>query len=105
MHVAVVMPDHMHLIFTILEGEFTLPRIMKGIKGASSRRINQLLGRAGNLWQEESFDHVVRSHEWTQRKIEYVCNNPVRNGLVTDLNDYPWIWRSWIEGLERGLGP
>jgi len=105
MHVAVVMPDHMHLIFTLPGGDYTLARIMKGIKGASSRNINLLLGRRGNLWQVESFDHIVRSYEWNQAKLEYVCNNPVRAGLVEHVNDYPWVWRSWIEGSERGVLP
>jgi len=53
MDVAVIMPDHVHLIFTLLQGEDELPcslaEVMKGIKGVSSRRINQLLGRRGLL--------------------------------------------------------
>ncbi len=102
MHVAVVMPDHVHLIFTLLRGEDELPcslaEVMKGIKGVSARRINQLLGRRGRLWQDESFDHVVRDSEWSLAKFAYVCNNPVRAGLVRCADEYPWLWRSWVEG-------
>src|SRR5689334_10403838 len=43
---------------------------MKGIKGVSARRINQLLGRNGPLWQDEAFDHVVRNFESTQAKLD-----------------------------------
>jgi len=104
MRVALVMPDHVHLIFAVL-GSLALPGIMQGIKGVSSRRINQLLGRKGPLWQDESFDHVVRNYEWSQRKVDYVCQNPVRAGLVKCPDDYPWLWRSWVEGGDRGSLP
>ncbi|HXH40851.1 MAG TPA: transposase [Thermoanaerobaculia bacterium] len=107
MDVAVVMPDHVHLIFTLLQGEFELPcslaEVMKGIKGVSARRINQLLKRRVPVWQDENFDHVVRDGERSLAKFEYVCNNPVRAGLVRCADEYPWLWRSWVEG-RRGAG-
>jgi len=64
----------------------------------SARRINQLLGRSKPVWLDESFDHVVRLSEASEAKFAYVCNNPVRAGLVSRTDDYPWLWRSWIEG-------
>jgi REP element-mobilizing transposase RayT len=107
--VVVVMPDHMHLIFSLLLDEKgnapSLGEIMKGIKGASSRRINQLLGRHGTLWQDESFDRVLRRIERSRAKYEYVCQNPVRAGLAASPNDYPWLWRSWIEGSSVPFAP
>jgi REP element-mobilizing transposase RayT len=102
LHAACVMPTHVHLLFTPLPDEAGIPYplavIMKGIKGASSRRINQLLGRKGQLWLDESFDHVLRSHESLREKGEYICNNPVRDGLVKTPDEWPWLWREWIEG-------
>jgi REP element-mobilizing transposase RayT len=96
LHVAVVMPDHVHLIVTPESGSdgFSLPlRVILGrIKGASSRRVNQLLGRRGPLWQDESFDHELRRDESLAQKCEYIRQNPVRKGLVTNPDDYPWLW-------------
>jgi hypothetical protein len=66
---------------------------LRGIKGASARAINQLLGRHGPVWQEESFDHVLRSREGLDSKIEYVLQNPVRNGLVNSWQEYRWAWQ------------
>ena len=61
---AVIMVDHAHLLFTALrdaEGwTFALPDILRAIKGASARSINKLSGRIGPLWQDESFDHVLK---------------------------------------------
>jgi REP element-mobilizing transposase RayT len=103
LHVAVVMPDHVHLIFTARRdldtSAFALPEIMKRIKGASARAINKELRRSGQVWQEESFDHVLRSNESLSQKVEYVCQNPVRAGLVQTPEAYPWLWRGEIPVL------
>jgi len=92
------MPDHVHLVLTPLTEEgrreiFSLVRIMQSIKAASARAVNQELKRTGPVWQEESFDHVLRSSEGLDAKVEYVLQNPVRKGLVKDWRDYPWCWR------------
>jgi REP element-mobilizing transposase RayT len=94
---AVVMPDHSHVILTPGVDEqrqrvMPLFEIMKAIKGASGRRINQRLECHGSIWQEESFDHVLRSAENIDAKILYVLENPVRKGLVSDWHLYRWVW-------------
>ena len=101
-HIAVVMPDHVHVILTVRFGE-ALHAIMKAVKGTSARAINQLLGRKGHVWNDESFDHVVRTTEGWRKKAEYIAQNPVRRGLVARADDYPWLWRSWVEGGQTGL--
>jgi len=90
------MPEHVHLLMTPLRDPqgnmFCLSEILRGIKGASARSVNQLLGGSGPLWQEESFDHVLRSEESFQQKIEYIRQNPVRRGLVKTPEEYRWLW-------------
>ncbi len=93
----VVMPDHVHLIFvpsidTNKSEVISLARITKAIKGGSAHLINRKLGTTGQIWQEESFDRVLRSTEKLEEKILYVMQNPVRQGLVGNWRDYPWIW-------------
>lgn len=66
---------------------------MQSIKGASARAINQKLNRNGPVWQDESFDHVLRSSEGLDAKVEYVLQNPVRKGLVGDWHGYHWCWK------------
>ena len=105
MDVALVMRDHVHLIFTLLHddkgNDFTLAEVMKGIKGTSAYYINRLMGGHGNVWLDESFDHIVRRSEWSRGKVDYICNNPIHEGLVNSADDYPWLWRSWIEGGDK----
>jgi REP-associated tyrosine transposase len=98
LRVAVVMPDHVHIIFTpLIDYEArevcSLAEIMDAIKGASAHRINKALGRKGRVWQAESFDHVLRSSESLDAKIQYLLENPVRRGLVRKWQDYPWLWK------------
>ncbi len=98
LHVAVVMPDHVHMILTPLidahrSQVFSLIEIRRGIKGASGRMINQRFGRHGAIWQEEPFDRVLRSSENLDAKIEYILQNPVRKGLIDDRRRYRWGWQ------------
>jgi REP element-mobilizing transposase RayT len=106
--VAVVMPDHVHLLFTAMrdaEGwTFTLPEILKAIKGTSARSINKLIGRNGPVWQDESFDHVLRGNESLRETIEYIRQNPVRKGLVQKPEEYPWLWIAEECAAECGAG-
>ena len=93
----VVMPDHVHMIFIpmvdIRRSEvFSLARITKAIKGASSHLINRQRGGAGRVWQEESFDRVLRASEKLEEKVAYILDNPVRMGLVPAPQEYPWLW-------------
>jgi REP element-mobilizing transposase RayT len=100
LHTAVVMPDHAHLLLSPLRvGDgwtFSLPQIMHAIKGVSARRINILLRRSGPVWQEEFFDHVLRSNDSVTEKVDYICQNPVRSGLVETEGEYRWLWRGAV---------
>ena len=102
LHCAVVMPDHVHLVCApLLDAHgFTIPlfTILTSIKGRSARFVNRRLSRAGALWLDESFDHQLRNDESLWEKCQYVCDNPVRAGLVGNVDEYRWIWREWVEG-------
>jgi len=96
LHAAVVMPDHVHLLLLPLRDEkswpYSLPTILKLLKGTSARGVNKLSGSSGPVWQEESFDHVLRSQGSFGEKLEYLRQNPVRRGLVKKPEDYKWLW-------------
>ena len=101
LRIAVVMPDHVHMIFTPLVDRqameiYSLAEIMDAIKGASAHGVNKILGRKGRVWQTESFDHVLRSSENLDAKIIYLSENPVRAGLVEEWTEYPWLWKKFF---------
>lgn len=82
-----VMSNHVHFIFYKLDR--SLSRIMQSMKGYSAREINKVLQQTGqHVWQEESFDRMIRNRRELKYKINYVLNNAVEAGLVTH-------WRDW----------
>uniref|UniRef100_A0A832DIR7 Transposase IS200-like domain-containing protein n=1 Tax=Ignavibacterium album TaxID=591197 RepID=A0A832DIR7_9BACT len=83
-----IMPNHVHLVFSIFNNEKSLSDIMKLIKGNSSIMINRFLNRRGNLWQPESFDRLIRDDKELYQFIKYVLLNPVKAKLVDD-------WQNW----------
>jgi len=80
---AVLMPDHIHLILG-----FPDVASFSGIIGDWKRWLNTKLGIT---WQENFFDHRIRS-ETDSHKGEYILQNPVRAGLVEKAEDWPWLW-------------
>ncbi|MFH1007245.1 MAG: N-6 DNA methylase, partial [Candidatus Latescibacterota bacterium] len=103
---AVVMPDHVHMILTPRD-DYELSRIMKGIKGVSAKKVNlcRVAGTdknvcpTGSLWQDESYDRIVRDEKEFREKLVYMSNNPVKAGLTDD----PWSYHGWYcsEGFDR----
>jgi hypothetical protein len=55
------------------------------LKGLTAYRANGLLGSRGQpFWQDESYDHVVRSEAQFDRIWSYIEQNPVQAGLVSE---------------------
>ncbi len=95
----VIMPNHAHLI-AAPHDDWTLERIMERVKRVSSHRIRKILALR-EVWEREYFDHMLRSDESMRQKSEYICNNPVRAGLVSMPDAWKWLWRSWVEGSQQ----
>ena len=88
------MPDHVHLLIRPI-GQYTMPRILQGIKGASARRINERRGNAGPFWQDESWNRIVRDAGEFEEKLVYMANNPAKAGLVSPEQKYDgWLINS-----------
>lgn len=87
-----IMPNHVHLVCKSLpKGEndyHSLSSILHSLKLYTARRANQLLGRTGQFWQHESYDHVVRDEGEWRRILLYVINNPTKASLVD-------CWKDW----------
>lgn len=88
LHAFVLMPNHVHLLIT---PHISLARITNGIKGSTSHQANSILSREGQrFWQDESFDHWVRSAREFDKIRVYIENNPVSAGLAIKPQDWPW---------------
>ncbi len=71
----VIMPNHVHMLATPAPG-YELSATISSIMRYSARGINRYLGRKGQLWREEPFDTIIRSHEHYCHTLEYIRHNP-----------------------------
>ena len=87
-----IMPNHVHLIFTLLDDARSLDKIMFSVKRYTAGEANKILNRSGQFWQHESYDHIVRNEKALYNIINYVINNPVDAGLVIKWQDWKWTY-------------
>ncbi len=88
LHAWVIMPNHVHMI---LHPKGEMATIMRWLKGRTGRVANGILGHTGMpFWQNESFDHWVRTSEELEHLIAYVENKPVKAGFVESAEQWPW---------------
>ena len=86
----VIMPNHVHFFCSAELGAKPLPIFIQRWKEWTSKRIARELKLSGRVWQEEFFDHVLRSSESYTQKWDYVKENAVRAGLVESSDEWPW---------------
>jgi putative transposase len=96
LHAYCLMSNHAHVVCAPLEkpggGYQSLSTIFHSLKGYTAHEANQYLGRSGDFWQHESYDHVIRSNAEFHRVIAYVLNNPVKAGFVKEWQDWEWSY-------------
>jgi REP element-mobilizing transposase RayT len=85
----VAMPNHVHVVVWPLPGH-TLSDILHSWKSFTSKAANTLLGRTGEFWQKESFDHWIRDDAEHARLAAYVEDNPVKARLCKSPEDWKW---------------
>ncbi|WP_419481271.1 REP-associated tyrosine transposase [Dokdonella sp.] len=97
----VLMPDHWHGLVELGPQE-DLSRLVRRLKGITSRKANQARERSGALWAEGFHDHALRAEEHVLDVARYIVLNPVRAGLVKRVGDYPFWDAVWIDQVHRG---
>jgi putative transposase len=91
----VAMPNHVHLVVRpFANDDEALSRITHGWKRHSALHINRLFSVDGTLWQDESYDRIVRDEEHLWRVIQYIGNNPAKAKLESGHFER-WINPEW----------
>jgi putative transposase len=92
----VVLPDHMHTVWTLPEADADFPKRWALIKTGVSRRLAPALGASSrfqrrlSVWQPRYWEHWIRDDADRAAHIDYVHFNPVRHRLVTEVADWPY---------------
>jgi putative transposase len=103
LHAYVVMPNHVHLLIDPLE---PVEKITRGIKGTTAHQANLILARNRlTFWQDESFDHWIRTPAEAAKISRYIESNPVKAGLAKTPPDWPWSSASSSSSVAQALLP
>ena len=91
-----LMPNHVHLVVHLPQDATTpLARTLQRLKSHTARYLNRLRGGEGRVWQRESYDHRIRNARELAATIAYTLNNPVKAGLATEWQQWPYSY--WHE--------
>ena len=85
----VVMPDHIHWLFS-LGNKHQLNTVIKIVKSKATI----IFGRPA--WQAGYYDHAIRKDEDIVNIARYIIANPIRAGLVKRVGDYPHWHAVWL---------
>lgn len=93
----VVLPDHMHCVWTLPEGDADYPTRMGAIKARFSRAMPLVARRKSHetrrehgLWQRRYWEHHIRDEADFAAHVRYCWINPVKHGLVERPEDWPY---------------
>jgi putative transposase len=105
----VILPDHLHCIWTLSSGDADFSTIWQYIKARFAALIppgerlserRQKKGERG-IWQRRFWEHVIRDERDYERHVDYIHYNPVKHGHVTRVADWPYS--SFHHYVERGI--
>ena len=107
----VVLPDHLHAMWTLPPNDDDFPTRWRLIKGGFSRNIPQQRPRSRSrhhrrersIWQRRYWEHLIRDERDYQRHMDYIHFNPVKHGYVESVGD--WKYSTFHRSIERGMYP
>ena len=107
----VVLPDHMHCIWTLPENDTDYSTRWKNIKREFSNSLPKTeavsTSRAARgergIWQRRFWEHAIRDDGDYAAHIDYIHINPFKHGLVQHVSDWPYS--SFHRFVERGIYP
>lgn len=110
-HAWVVLPEHMHCVIELPEGDSDFATRWRLIKLLFSRSLPKdeyvsdirQKRRERGIWQRRYWEHLIRDEADYQAHMDYVHINPVKHGLVANVKDWPYS--TFHKLLERGVYP
>lgn len=107
----VVLPEHLHCIWTLPEGDDDFSLRWRQIKAEFSRNIESgerisnswALKQERRIWQRRFWEHCIRDEDDFMKHVDYIHFNPVKHGLVKWVQDWPYS--SFHRYVKRGILP
>lgn len=89
LHEWVVMPNHVHLLFTQFP-DWPLGKVIHSLKSFTALQANRILGRTGDFWFADYFDRYIRDGDHFSKCAAYIRENPVKAKLCRTPEDWPF---------------
>ena len=83
------MPDHLHFVASFPETDMRMQTIVSKWKEWTAKSL-------GIRWQRDFFEHRLCREESAQEKADYILENPVRAGLVSRWEDWPYVFIAMV---------
>jgi putative transposase len=107
----VVLPDHMHCIWTLPPDDTGYASRWRGVKNRFSKSLPATEYRSPardrrcerGIWQRRFWEHTIRDEHDYVAHMDYVHFNPVKHGLVTNVTDWPFS--TLHRAIKSGLYP
>ena len=104
----VVLPDHLHVLMTLPEGDADFSGRWRRVKAGFTHRVAKVepllrpnsKGQFG-LWQRRFWEHTIRDEDDFARHVDYIHFNPVKHGHVGRVRDWPYS--SFHRFVRRGV--
>jgi putative transposase len=92
----VVLPDHIHAVWTLPENDFDFSMRWRLIKIRFSKSIpegewlihNRRIRGERGIWQRRFWEHLIRNERDYQHHVDYCWFNPIKHGLVANVEDW-----------------
>ena len=105
----VILPDHLHCIWTLPRNDTDFSTRWGMIKGNFSRSITQTESRSASrlkrgergIWQRRFWEHLIRDEDDFRKHVDYIHWNPVKHGCARKVVDWPHS--SFHSYLQRGI--
>lgn len=97
-----VMPNHVHVVIEMMPG-FPLGKLVQSWKAFTAKEANRFLEHDGAFWQRDYFDRFIRDDAHFFRALEYIEQNPVKAGLVSEARAWPFSSARFREPERRHL--
>jgi putative transposase len=99
---SVIMPNHLHMIWTLPENDSNFSARWRLIKSYFTRHWRGS-GSHEPVWQPRFWEHLIRDNVDLGRHIEYIHFNPVKHGLTNSISDWPYS--SFSKFVQEGFYP
>ena len=114
-----LLPDHLHCVWKLPDGDSNFSTRWNSVKSLftktylksggheGQRNVSRMRTGEAAVWQRRFWEHQIRNENDLQKHIDYIHYNPIKHGLVKNIEDWPWsTYHKFVrKGFYHGVTP